>query len=294
MKMIFLIIIGILAVLLCTLSIFLAKYCMTGYRQTMEESMKWQTDHYDLSWYNSLETENYTVSSYDGYLLHATWCKCPSSSKGFVILSHGYTDTRYGSLKYAKIYLDAGFHCIIYDLRGHGENEKTICTYSVRESRDLHALIQDTRARFGQDIKIGLHGESLGAATTAAVLKYDQDLAFCVADCGFADIINVLKVGLKQMHLPGWLVYPASLAAKLRYGYGFNQMRPIDSLAGNAVPILFIHGEKDDFIVPENSKRMCEAANGRLVMIPDAGHAQSVLVHRTRYEEEVDQFLAGQ
>ena len=290
--MILLIIIGISAVLLGILSSFLAEYCMKGSRQTMKESLQWQADHYDLSWYDSLETEVYKVSSYDGYLLHVQILRCPVPSNRFVILSHGYTDTRFGSLKYAKIYLDAGFNCIIYDLRGHGENEKAICTYSIRESRDLHALIEDTRQRYGQDITIGLHGESLGAATTAAVLKYNQDLAFCVADCGFADIINVLKVGLRQMHLPGWLVHPASLAARVRYGYSFGEMRPIDSLAGNSVPILFIHGERDDFIVPENSKRMCREAKGSLVLIPDAGHAESVLVHPRMYEEKILRFLA--
>ena len=30
-----------------------------------------------------------------------------------------------------KIYLDEGFNCIIYDLRGHGENERTLSVGSA-------------------------------------------------------------------------------------------------------------------------------------------------------------------
>ena len=52
-------------------------------------------------------------------------------------------------------------------------------------------------------------------------------------------------------------------------------MRPIDSLADNTVPVLFIHGAEDVFILPENSEAMAAAAGdrGELCLIPGAGHA---------------------
>ena len=275
------------------LSAGMASMAVHGKRQTLDEALAWQKDKYDISWYAPLEKEDYTVEGSGGYSLHAQLCRCPAGSDRYVILSHGYTDNRYGCLKYMKLYLDAGFHCIIYDLRGHGENAPSPCTYSILESEDLHALIRDTRSRFGQDILLGLHGESLGAATTIAALAMDQDLAFAVADCGFCEITNVLKVGLKSMHLPGFLLPCASLAARLLYGYSFAQMRPIDALAENHVPVLFIHGAEDTFIVPDNSRKMLEATAGYadLCLIPDAGHAESVLVHPQLYRDTVLAFL---
>ena len=275
------------------LSAGMASMTVHGKRQTLEEALAWQKNKYDTSWYDPLEKENYMIEGYEGYTLHVQLCRCPAGSDRYVILSHGYTDNHYGCLKYMKLYLDAGFNCIIYDLRGHGENAPAPCTYSILESKDLHALIEDTRSRYGKDILLGLHGESLGAATTVAALGLDQDLAFAVADCGFCEITNVLKVGLKAMHLPGFLLAPASLAARLLYGYSFAQMRPIDALPENHVPILFIHGAEDTFIVPDNSRKMQAATAGdaELCLIPEAGHAESVLVNPKLYREAVFAFL---
>ena len=293
----------------------MASFTMNGRRQTIGEAYEWQKAHYDVSWYDTLEKESYIIKSYDGYELHVMLLRspvsadaaedpagvqagaasspaCPSDGK-YVIITHGYTDNRMGALKYAKIYLDRGYSCIVYDLRGHGENEKTYCTYSIRESRDLLALIEDTCARYGQDITLGLHGESLGAAATAASLGLQQRVSFAVADCPFADIENVLKGGVRAAHLPAWFVDLAGIAAKLRYGYSFREMRPIDALADNRVPILFLHGAEDNFILPSNSERMQKAAPAvsELHLIPGAGHAESVLKQPDLYEKLVDSFL---
>ena len=191
------------------------------------------------------------------------------------------------------MYLDLGFNVIVYDLRGHGLNEPTFCTYSVRESRDLLALIRDCRQRWPEMSLFGLHGESLCAATSVAVLKDKPPVDFVVADCGFCDIVPVLKGGMKQSHLPGFLADIASVCAKLRFGYGYWEMRPIESLRDNTVPILFIHGAEDLFILPDHSRRMKEATRGdaELCLIPGAGHAASVLTDPEAYRNAVSAFL---
>ena len=262
-------------------------------RQTLEQARAWQEAHYDLSWYDGLEKEDYTVESYDGYVLHAQFLRNPEPSGRYIILSHGYTDNRFGALKYGKLYLDLGFNLIVYDLRGHGLNEPTFCTYSARESRDLVALIEDARRRFPDMKALGLHGESLGAATTVASLKYRPAVDFAVADCGFAEISSVLRAGVRAMKLPGWLVEVASACAKVRFGYSYDQMRPIDSLADATTPILFIHGAEDDFITPDHARRMADAARGEkmLAIIPGAKHAYSILTDPDLYADTVREFL---
>lgn len=287
-------IIGIVAVLLTLAAAwFLASFTVSGNRQTLEEAMNWQSEHYDTSFYSSLERTAYTVQGEDGYTLHAELLKNPDPTDRFIILSHGYTDNRYGSLKYAQMYLDLGFNCIIYDLRGHGENEKTITTYGLREAEDLLALVEDTRTRF-PDLKIlGLHGESLGAATTLTALKYHPSVDFAVADCGFSDLENVLREGYRNAHVPQFLVDVANLGMKMRYRFSLSDMRPIESLSDNTVPILFIHGAEDSFILPKNSQDMYERTQGirEIRLIPGAGHAESVLIAPDIYRETVEAFL---
>ena len=281
----------------------LASYTVHGKRQTLQEAFAWQSEHYDTGFYETLEKENYLVSSFDGYELHVQLCRCPQPSEKYIILSHGYTDNRYGSLKYMRIYLDRGYNCIIYDLRGHGENQPHICTYSLLEGKDLYELIKDTRERYPALETLGLHGESLGASATVSSLGYQiwaradhiqtDYVDFAVADCGFADIENVLKGAIKSAHLPAFLVAVSSAGSKVRYGFSFSQMRPIEMLPGNKVPLLFIHGENDTFILPENSRRMAEATGGysEVRLVPQARHADSVLTDPVLYRKYVYDFL---
>lgn len=287
------IILLVLTALTAALGFYLARFSMTGKRQTLEEARAWQEEHYDFSWYDGLEKTDYTVTSGDGYVLHAQFLKNPRDTDRFILISHGYTDNRFGALKYAPMYLELGFNVIVYDLRGHGLNEPAVCTYTVRERKDLLAMILDSRTRYPEARLFGLHGESLGAASSIAVLEEKPPVDFVVADCGFCDILPVLKGGLRGMHLPAWMADVASVCARIRYGYAYSEMRPIESLAGNRIPILFIHGAEDGFIPPEHSERMKEATAGyaELHLIGGAGHAESVLTDPAAYKGYVNDFL---
>ena len=293
MGLIICIILLVLMALLIAAGFFLARFAMTGKRQTLEEARAWQEAHYDFSWYDALEKTEYTVQSSDGYLLHAVFLKNPEETSRYILISHGYTDNRFGACKYAKMYLDEGFNVIAYDLRGHGLNEPTFCTYSVRERKDLLAMIRDSRSRYPGATLLGIHGESLGAATSIAVLEEKPPIDFVVSDCGFSDIAPVLEAGLQGMHLPRFLLRIASLCARVRYGTSFAEMRPIDSLEENRIPILFVHGAEDSFIVPDHSRRMKDATKGyaEIHLIPGAAHAQSILTDPAAYRKIVHDFL---
>ena len=292
------IVIAVLVVLIILAGFLIAGLIMAVKPCSLEEARAWQEkeEHVDLSWYDPLEKKDYIVASYDGYILHAQFLKNPGDTDRFVIISHGNTGNRFGSMKYASMYLEKGFNVIVYDLRGHGLDEPTFCSYTVRERKDLLAMIRDSRARYPYASLFGIHGESLGAAASVAVLEEKPPIDFVVSDCGFSDIVPVLKAKMADMHVPGFLVDLASVFVRLRFGCSFSQMRPIESLNENTVPILFIHGADDHFIAPEHSKRMKEAAKGyaELHLIPGAGHAKSILTDPKAYREYVANFLAGQ
>ena len=273
--------------------IWLPKYIMTGKRQTLDEAMKWQSEHYDTSFYEGLKKQDYTVKSFDGYELHVQLLENHEPTDKYIIISHGYTDNRCGALKYVPMYLELGYNCIIYDLRGHGENESTFTTYSICEGQDIAELVKDTRSRYKDISQLGLHGESLGAASTAAAMKYKPDIDFAVCDCGFSDIENVLKGGFAAAKLPTFIYYLGNIGARLRYGCYLSDMRPIDALDDNKVPMLFIHGEDDSLILPENSEDMAERTAGysEVHIIKGAAHAESILTAPEEYKGYVASFL---
>ncbi len=291
----FLILLFILMLLLGGLGLWLAGFVAGGKRQTLKEAYDWQASHYDLSWFTRLHATDYTIRSFDGYELHAQLYRNPNTTGDrYVIITHGYTDNRFGAVKYMKMYLDLGFHCIIYDLRGHGLNVPAPCTYSILESRDLISVIEDTYKRFGAGITLGLQGESLGSASTAHAMKYHPKVAFAVLDCGFADARAVFEHGLSSiLHLPKWLVHVAEFGYRLRYHHTFDEMRPVDALTDNTVPMLFLHGTHDELIHPDHSRRMYEATKGyrEFHLIPGAEHAGSVIAQPELYHNYVASFL---
>ena len=283
-----------LAILFAAFAFWLPSFVMTGKRQTLDEAFAWQSEHYDTSFYDGLKKTDYVVKGFEGYELHVELLENPEPSEDYIILSHGYTDNRMGSLKYAKMYLELGFNCILYDLRGHGENAEDFTTYGVREGKDLKCLIDDTRTRYAGLRVLGLHGESLGAGTTISCLQYRPDVDFVVADCGFSDIENVLRQGYRSAHVPVFLFDVADFTGRLRYHYALKDMRPIDALDGNTVPILFIHGAEDNFILPQNSQDMAQRTAGysEVHLIPHAGHAESILTAPEDYKAYVESFLS--
>ena len=288
--MVILIVILILVVLyLAFLILVQPHFIMRAPKQTLEQSMAWQKERYDVSFYDGLSKDDYTINSADGYELHVQFLKNPSDTTRYVIISHGYTDNRIGSLKYASMYLELGFNVIIYDLRGHGLNKPERTTYGYMESQDLKALIEDTRRRYKDITMLGLHGESLGASTTITVLKYKPQVNFAVSDCGFEDMDNVVG----NMFKLRFLYDLCDFGCKLQFGVSPKTMRPIDSLEDNTILVLFIHGEEDKLILPQNSIDMSEKTKGmsEVHLIKGAEHAYSIITDPVSYRKYVKDFI---
>ncbi len=267
---------------------------------SLERSINWEKQHNFYRDFDKRNVTEYTLKSFDDYELHAYFVKnddFPDSRK-FVIISHGYTSSHYGALKYLNKWMELGFQCVLYDDRYHGKNLKTrkgCSTLGIREARDLMTVIEDTYARYGNDIYLGLQGESMGSGLEINALQYKPKVHFIVNDCGFADLYNVLEGSIKsQFHLHKWLIWPSSFMCSLIYGWSFFKSRPIDSLKDNTVPICFIHGEDDTFVRPENSLRMAKAnpAYSELHIFPGAAHAETMLKDEDRYLKIMKAFLA--
>lgn len=276
------IIIGIVIVIVlvaivwyCRFILGLASQIAAPEVSTLDKEISWEKEHGLWGNYDSYEKEEYTVKAYKDYELHVTLVKNPVETDKYVIISHGFKSNRYGAVKYVDTYMDLGFNCIIYDLRDHGENAKAALSLGQFESEDLEKLIEDSYSRYG-NIKLGLHGESMGAATSLMVLAKKPKVDFVVADCGFSNLYDLLHTGYAVAKV-GFVLPSVNLAVKLRYGYDLKKTSPKDALVGNEVPICFIHGEADTFILPENSQvnKAATAGYSELHLVPNAAHAQS-------------------
>jgi len=270
------VVILLLAYILIT--ILLAKQMSTPHGLSLEEEKKWAIENGVWGELEKYQTEEYSVSGKDDYILHCelVYSEETKSSNKYVIISHGYGSNRYGAAKYVPVYISLGYNCIIYDLRGHGENDKSVCTIGNFESQDLIKLIDDTYSRYGEEIYLGLHGESMGSSTSLSALAYKPGVHFVVADCGFTNLYELVKIQFNNRKM-GLFLPGTDCAMKIMFGYSMKETHAIDALEENDVPICFIHGKRDDFISCKNSERMNEKTKGysELHLVDNAGHAQS-------------------
>ena len=83
------------------------------------------------------------------------------------------------------------------------------------------------------------------------------------------------------------------LGAKLFGHFDLDSRSAIDAMADAKVPVIFYHGEADDFVPCYMSRRNFEACTSRkrLVTIPRAGHGLCYLVDPERYLKELDNFF---
>ena len=259
--------------------------------QEMKDNQVWgDFDKYDK--------ESYIVKGLDGYELHCMKVSAPETvgTGKYLIYSHGHQSNMYAGSKYCDAFIELGFTCIIYDLRGHGpQNEKAICSMGGYEGQDLNYIIEDTYSRYGDVKLLGLHGESMGASTTLNALRYTDKVDFAVADCGFESLKFMVHDMYNDMYL-----YPfgtcADLGFKLIYGIDDEEVSGIDALKGSNVPVLFVHGLADDWIDVENSEDMYAVASqyaySEIWLVEGAGHARSrEIAGEQAYKEHVESFL---
>lgn len=292
--MVFALIAAALVLIVLAFGIALAAYLVYPKKPTYKETMMIEAFKDFLRGYPDVERTEYTVSSFDGYVINAEVLPAGEASKKYVILSHGYSYDRHGSVKYTHLFKALGYNCIIYDDRGHGLNEKSPCSFGIKESRDLVALINDAYARFGEDIFLGIHGESMGSGLGVMSLKYNPRIRFIVNDCGYADFFEVVKGQIKGFHVPSFLAYPASWMSRLLFGVNLRAARPVDCVRENKVPLCMIHGSSDTLIPPSHSEALKKANRGytELHIFDGAEHAKSFETDEERYLQILKNFLS--
>lgn len=249
-------------------------------------------EQYEKVW----EREKFTISR-NKAVLSGEIIRNPETAdqKKVAIICHGHTVNRYLSLKYAALFYRAGFQIIIYDARSFGQSTGKYCTLGQEEAKDLAEVIRYAKKVFGEDCILGLHGESMGAATVLLSSYYVQP-AFIVADCPFANTELLLKQWLKQQApIPAVLLLPAmELLAKIQYQYDIKHTNPIDAVRQCQAPICFMHGKDDKLIACDHSQMMfdvCRNDKSCIHIFPGADHACSMLSDPKGYEEKLNQFL---
>ncbi|MGB4588759.1 MAG: alpha/beta hydrolase [Clostridiaceae bacterium] len=241
----------------------------------------------------SLPYEELLIKSPYDYVIHGRLY--PNHSKKYIIIVHGITMNIYGALKYLPFFYKKGFNVVVFDQRNHGLTGGPNTTYGYFEKWDLHNITDYLFNTYGNDISVGLHGESMGGAISVLNMGIDSRIDFGIIDSAFSDLPELLFMMLvDELHIHNKkLLSFINLFIKQQSGFSIEDVSPIKEIPGIEKPILFIHGEKDNYIPVKMAKIMYafKLHNKYIYLSKDGEHGTSMASDPHQYDVELTKFL---
>ena len=256
----------------------------------------WEKMEFWIKETRKLPQESVEITSFDGLKLQGKFYEYAPGAP-VEIMFHGYRgsaerDMSGGVHRCFKV----GRSALVVEQRcSHGSEGNTI-TFGINEHRDCLKWVDFAIEHLGKDIKIILTGISMGAATVmmAAGEKLPPNVVGILSDCGYTSAKEIMFHVMRGMKLPPKLCYPfVKLGAKLFGHVDLDENSPIEAMKRCTLPVIFFHGEADDFVPCSMSREIFEICTSRkrLVTIPGAGHGVSYAKDPQRYLQELRDFF---
>ena len=257
------------------------------YREEMAEWVRWT---------RSLSCEEMEITSHDGLRLRGKYYEYAPGAP-IELMFHGYRGNAERDLSGGvSRCFSVGRSVLMVDQRSCGNSEGNTITFGIYEHLDCLQWVEYAVSRFGPDCKIILTGVSMGASTVlmAAGKPLPKNVIGVLADCGFTSAKEIMYQVIRTLGLPPKLCYPfVKLGANLFGSFDLDSYSALEAVEHIQVPVIFYHGQTDDFVPCAMSEKMYAAckAKKRLVIVPGAGHGLAFPVDKEGYLQALKEFF---
>jgi len=216
------------------------------------------------------------------------------------IILHGVTSNHKALMDIAYMYSEMDYNVLLWDSRNHGDSEGENISYGYYEKYDLKAVVDWMRNEYGEKIKIGMHGVSMGSSI---LLSYAtgvrDDCSFYIADCPYSDfkkqIFNLSKSTIK---MPDFIIsiimFFTQFFVKLIFKFDIGKVNIIDKMHRVENPVLFLNCRDDDYIDPSMTQELydkCISEKKSITWFEEGKHGGAFGKNREAYIKAVDDFL---
>ena len=237
-----------------------------------------------------------------------------SEPRPAVAILHGWESNRGRTFAHVRYLHAAGFHCLAFDARGHGDNPPEELPISVPEFGEDAAAAAHWLLDRPDVSAVGLLGHSMGAAGVIVAGANEPRVGAVVALSAPADAVSMTRITFEMAGLN----VPAPIATPLAMYTAAVLLAPRHhSLADASVtvaaaryrgPLLLLHGAQDHGVPVAHLEIVARAAvaarggHGLAIQNPDAARVETMVLpdygHRWLYESaaarrRVASFLAA-
>lgn len=294
-------------VILLTASLFMLNYSLSPHNRGKDIKGSWNYlfDTYPetRTWIDSLQQAEALKDTFiyneKGIKLHAYYADAQYPTSQTAVIIHGYTDNAIRMMMLGYMYhKELGFNILLPDLQYSGLSEGNALQMGWLDRKDVMQWMDVAHDIYGDSIQMVVHGISMGGATTMMISGEPQPyyVKCFIDDCGYTSVWEQFSKELKeQFGLPPFpLMYTSSWLCDMTKDWNFQEASALKQVAQCTLPMLFIHGDKDDYVptwmVYELYKVKPEPKE--LWIVPHADHAKSYLLNRKEYTEKVKQFTS--
>jgi alpha-beta hydrolase superfamily lysophospholipase len=241
-----------------------------------------------------LPWEPLTCTTEDGLRL-AGWSVTPGSPRATVALFHGMRGNRARLLPRVDFLARAGYRCVAFDHRAHGESDGKRTSFGFYEARDVAAVLDFVRHNWPGQPCVA-HGISMGAAAVCfagrRIIKPDA----VILESLYHDLASAFRNRLTNSYPPWFRKFCPGIVwvTQRRMAMRLEDIAPAEHIGNLApAPILLLTGTDDPHAPPEEALRLYDRCGDprEIWFVPGAGHKNVYEAGGSDYEQRILDFL---
>lgn len=239
-----------------------------------------------------LAYEDVYFNSSDGLMLYGWFLPAQGKAKGTVLFLHGNAENI--STHIASVYWLPAQHYNVFlpDYRGYGGSEGSPSLEGVQD--DINSAMSYLLHRTDIDSeRIVILAQSLGGASAIYNVShspYRTKIKALISESAFSDYRVITREKLASF----WLTWPLQWPLSLTIENDYSPLPVVDKIS--PIPLLIIHGDKDQ-IIPLSHGQALFAAAGQpkeMWIVPNGGHIGALRYkeYQARLLEYLERILA--
>ena len=248
-------------------------------------------------WSEEIQQKQVEVKANDNITLRGTEYLKQEETNKWAIILHGYRSNPSSVLTIGEHFSEKGYNVLIPSMRACADSEGEYVGMGWLDKEDLKCWI-NLIIEENKNAEIILHGSSMGAATVlmASGDELPANVKNIIADSGYTSVWDIFASEAKaRFNLPEFPVLNMfQIVANRKAKYDIKEASSLKQVKKSKTPILFIHGDKDDFVPEYMCEKLYDATNCKKekLIIHGAGHTDGKYREPEKYYNTIFDWIS--